>query len=152
MRMPEAVTFVRPDGYRIFLPDLIWLNWRDGKLPMSVESRTLDLTPPKDVYQEYKGQKSAINSVEVDFRVFGLVVRFRGSAEQFSLLNPRSAKEERFHFDLSFGSKKGGDIIFEVDQNLVQFFSRIDIIADFLKARPISNLEFQMLKLLDCGV
>lgn len=91
-----------------FIWDLAWAKWRDGDVPRELGEYILPIALPNG-WQWSRADEIVSDSAEVTIRVSGLVVNFRGNAEQYALVDAQSGIIERLKIRASFENGHGSN-------------------------------------------
>ena len=83
------------------LPDLVWADWRDGKLHTTLGEWMVRLRLPKG-WSFSDGPDIKAWSVKVIYRVWGLVITYLGESANFGLADASTGQAERFKIRTSF--------------------------------------------------
>ena len=88
--------------YRGCLPDLVWRDWLEGKIPTTLDEHHHGLTIPQSWKQVVDGKTHPVPAASVTVRVFGLVVCLSGQATQHHLVDASSGTIEKSDTRMSF--------------------------------------------------
>jgi hypothetical protein len=89
------------------VPDLIWQDWKNGKIPPSLGNHTIKLTLPENWHQIVAGQTATVYEISATVKVTGHVISFPGTVQQYSLINALSEEAERFQLQAKFDPPSG---------------------------------------------
>jgi type III secretion system FlhB-like substrate exporter len=89
------------------IPDLIWQDWINGKIPSSLGKHNINITLPENWYQIVAGQVAIVHEVSATVKVSGHVISFSGRVQQHLLIDAVSQEAERFHLDSKFDPPSG---------------------------------------------
>jgi hypothetical protein len=84
------------------IADLVWLNWKDGKIPLKIGHHKVELKVPAEWNQRIQGHIEPIISAESEVVVYGLLVVIPGKHEEYTLVEPGSCVINRQFVNIQF--------------------------------------------------
>ncbi len=102
----EILFFRGEDGtLKGSVPDLVWRQWRLGRLEESLGDHTVDLDLPSGWLQIVDGERADVEKMEVGYSISAHVVDFPGRLAHHQLLDSRSGTVSKFQVDATFDPK-----------------------------------------------
>ena len=99
----DELLFLRDRGGQVqgSIMDLVWAQWRDGRIPLELGEYDLSIRVPRDWYWHLDGPKKDAEA-KVTVRTTAFVVTLSGEAEHVSLRHAQSGKLERAQIRATF--------------------------------------------------
>lgn len=89
------------------VPDLVWVEWIEGKVPQELGHHQLDIELPEDWIQMVNGQVAVVQQIIVDVQVTGHMITFPGTITKRTLINASNEDIEKWQVDANFGRPSG---------------------------------------------
>lgn len=106
--MDEMLSLRAPWGeLRGTVMDLVWAEWRDGRIPMTLGSHTLSVRVPAD-WHWYVGGQEMPTRAEVIVATTAYVLTLPGRATEVSLRDAQTGRLDRAQIAVEFGEDVSG--------------------------------------------
>lgn len=89
------------------VPDLVWLKWKEDKVPQELGHHELNIELPDDWIQVVSGQVAVVQQIIVDVQITGHMITFPGLITKHSLINVSNEEIEKWRVEASFGRPSG---------------------------------------------
>lgn len=109
------------------IPDLIWQDWINGKIPANLGSHSIKITLPEGWLQIVASQVATVYEVSATIKISGNVISFPRRVQQYTLMDVLNQETERFQIKAKFDPPDGVYPVqtFELEDDLQKYIDQM---------------------------